>query len=187
MTQENQTPEAEGSKRQMSFTVLENGTVRAEFGPGLDPVEFDPSALPESIWASALAEGVISRLRSYGSKLQGENRTPANLREATVAGLEKLKAGEWKVERIPGMGEVSIEAEAAHVYRKTKAADAGEEYTRTLAEDAAAFAALSDEQKDKLKKTSRYLAAVAAVKAERNAKKAEKLAKKAKTEEEIDF
>lgn len=187
-----QAPAAEPKKtRQMSFTVLDTGEIRADFGPGLDPIAFNPAELPEGIFPQAVAEGVISRLRGYTSKLGDSDRTPSNLRAAIAKGLENLQAGIWAVQRAPGAGaEFSIEAEAAFLYRKGKfeADNAGQVYSGTLEADAEAFAALSDEQKAKLKKVPRYAAAYAQVKADRAAKKAAKLAEKATvSEEDADF
>ena len=205
MSDDTQTPAptAEPKKtRQMSFTVLETGEIRADFGPGLDPIAFNPAELPEGIFPQAVAEGVISRLRGYTSKLSDSDRTPANLRTAIAKGLENLQAGIWAVQRAPGAGgEYSIEAEAAYLYRKGKfeAENPGQVYTNTLAQDAEAYAALSEDtknpdgtvtqgQKSKLKKVARYAAAYAQVKADRAAKKAAKLASKAEeSEEESDF
>jgi hypothetical protein len=203
MTTETQTT-APAVTRQMSFTILDDGTIRAEFGPNLDPLTVNPQALPEDIFPMALAEGIISRLRSYSSKLSGSERTPEALRDATAEGIANLEAGKWKVERAPGSGssEITIEAEAAHVYRVSRFAETnpGEVYTNTLAEDAAIFAALSDDTKDeagkvialgqrsKVKATQRYQIALAQVKAKRLAEKAAKLAAKVSTPEvESDF
>lgn len=202
MSTENETTTTEAKTatvRQMSFTILDDGHIRAEFGPGLDPITLDPQSLPEDIFPHALAEGIISRLRSYASKLSGDERTPAALRDATLIGVENLQAGKWKVERAPGSGssEVTIEAEAAHVYRKGRFAETnpGEEYTRTLEQDAEDFSKLTDDTKDeagkvtlkgqksKLKETQRYQVALATVKAARSAAKAAKLQAKIKAEE----
>lgn len=185
--------EAPKSKRQMSFTDLDDGTIRADFGSDLPPLVFTPSAFPETIYAAAFAEGIKARLRGYTSKLSDENRTPEKMREAIAKGIENLMAGVWTVQREPGQGDVSIEAEAAHRYRKAKfeADNPGQTYTGELAADAAAFAGLSDEQKATLKKVPRYAAAYAAVKAERAAakaaKEAEKAAKAEASEESVDF
>lgn len=205
MTTETQTTPAAAATRQMSFTILEDGTIRAEFGTGLDPLTVNPQALPEDIFPSALAEGIISRLRSYSSKLSGLDRTPKALRAATVEGIANLQAGKWKVERAPGAGssEITIEAEAAHVYRVSRFAETnpGETYPNTLAEDAAIFAALSDDEKgpdgkvialgqrSKVKATQRYQIALAQVKAKRLAEKAAKLQAKVAAEDtpESDF
>lgn len=176
------TQEKAKNARQMSFTVLpDTGDIRADFGPDLEPVQFHPQELPEVIWAPAMAEGLISRLRGYTSKLTDDNRTPENLRAQIVKGLENLRAGVWTIQREPGLGDISIEAEAAHVYRKMKfeADHPGEVYQGTLAQDATDFSALPDEKKALLKKVPRYEVAYAQVKADRAAKKAAKLAKKA--------
>lgn len=175
----------EKASRQMSFTVTDTGDIRADFGPGLDPIQFSPSALPEVIFPHALAEGIISRLRSATSKLTGDGRTPATLREAIDKGLQSLVAGQWKIERAPGSGgEVSIAAEAAHLFRKRRAEKKGEEYTSTLAEDAAAYNALDEAKQKALAEVPSYAAAYAEVKAQRQAAKAAKLAKKAEAAEE---
>jgi hypothetical protein len=174
--------------RQMTFTVLEDGTVRADFGENVEPLSFLPATLPESLFPNALAKGFISRLQGYTSRLSGEDRTPGKLREAIAKGLTDLRAGIWAAERTPGAGEeISIEAEAAHVYRAKRAKAKGEEYTGTLEADAEAFSALSDEQKTKLKGLSLYKLAYAEVKAARQAAKATKLAKKVQDEESPDF
>lgn len=175
--------------RQMSFTVLEDGTVRADFGEGVDPLSFLPATLPESLFPMAMAKGFIARLQGYTSRLSGEDRNPTNLRAAIEKGLTDLRAGIWAAEREPGQGggEISIEAEAAHMFRVKRAESKGEEYTQTLEQSAADFKALSDEQKAKLKELPRYKAAYAEVKAARQAKLAAKLAKKADGEEDVDF
>ncbi len=173
--------------RQMTFSVLEDGTVRADFGEGVDPVSFHPGTMPESLFPQALAKGFITRLQGYTSRLSGDERNPAALRAAIEAGLTDLRAGKWAAEREPGTGsvEISIEAEAAHWYRVSKNPD----YAGTIAESAEAYSALTDEQKKQLKEVPRYKAAYAKVKAERQALRAEKLAKKADKDEpaEMDF
>lgn len=194
MSDETQTQAEPKKTRQMSFTILDTGEIRADFGPGLDPVAFNPAELPEGIFPQAVAEGVISRLRGYTSKLNDSERTPVNLRSAIVKGLENLQAGIWAVQRAAGAGaEHTIEAEAAYLYRKGKfeTDNVGQIYAGILDADAEAYVALSDEQKAKLKKVPRYAAAYAAVKADRAAKKAAKLATKADkaevSEEDTDF
>lgn len=191
MTTETETtaPEVETKARQMSFTVLDDGTIRADFGPGLDPVTLNPSAVPEAILPMALAEGLINRARSYGSKLTGDARTAAALREATATAFANMLQGIWKVERTPGEGggEISQEAEAAYLFRVKRAEAKGEVYSGTMAEAAEAFAALDEAKKKQLKAVPLYQIALLEVKAKRNAAKSAKLAKKVETEGEIDF
>lgn len=178
---------AEGAGRQMSFTVLDTGTVKAEFGPGLEALDFNPATLPESILADAITEGVISRLRGYTSKLTGENRTPEKLREAVVKGLENLfSKGIWKIEREPGDpgSTISVEAEAAYVFRQKRYASlvaAGKPAAEVgdLVTAAKQFASLTEEQKKQLKEVPLYKVAYAEVKARRAAENASKLAKAA--------
>lgn len=177
-------PEAKTS-RQMSFSVLEDGTIRADFGPELAPLTLNPGDVPETIYTAAVTEGLISRARGYTSKLTDSDRTPAALREAIAKAFTALLAGTWKIERAAGAGEeFSLEVQAAHVFRAMRAKAKGEEYTGTLAEAAENFAALSDDQKKALKALPRYQLALAQVKAEHAAKKAEKLAKKVEASED---
>lgn len=186
-----ETPVTTPTTRQMSFHVLDTGEIRAEFGPGLDPLTINPATdVPESLYPAALAEGIISRLRAFGSKLSGEDRTPSNLRSAVEAGMQRLIAGEWKVERTPGTGggSFTIDAESAHVYRRLKFEEAnpGQTYTGTLAADADAFNTLPEDKQAALKTVARFQAARAQVVAARAAAKAAKLAKKADKEEEME-
>jgi len=189
MTTEN-TPE---KTRQMSMTVLDDGVIRAEFGPGLDPLSIDPSKLPEDILPQAVAEGIRSFLRARGSKLSGDTRTPAALRAVVAEGIDDLLAGKWFTPRAASTStaDITADAEAAHVYRKTRFAETnpGEEYTGTLAADAAAYKALDEGKQKKLKAVPRFQVALATVKAARMAAKAAKLEKKvAATEtEDSDF
>lgn len=178
--------EEKKSVRQMSFATLEDGTVRAEFGEGIDPVTFHPAKMPEALFPAALAAGFIGRLRGYTSRLIGDGRTPVALRDAIVKGLSDLNAGIWAAEREAGTGssEISMEAEAAYVYRVKRAEAKGEVYSGTLEQAAADFAALTDEQTKVLKGLPRYQLAYAEVKARRTAERAEKLAKKVIAEEE---
>lgn len=180
-------PEKESAGRQMSFTVLEDGTVKAEFGPGLEPLAFNPAVLPEALIPDALSEGVISRLRGYTSKLTGDSRTPAKLREAVEKGLENLfSKGIWKIEREPGDpgSTISVEAEAAYVFRLKRyasliAAGKPAQEVGDLVTAAKQFAALSEEQKKQLKEVPLYKVAYAEVKAKRAQENAAKLAKAA--------
>jgi hypothetical protein len=172
--------------RQMSFAILEDGTVRADFGTGVAPLSFHPASLPESLFPAALAGGFIGRLRAYTSRLSGDDRTPSALRTAIEKGLADLKAGIWTTEREPGSGagEISIEAEAAYAYRVKRAESKGEVYSGTMEQAAADFAALTDDQRKQLKALPRYQLAYAEVKARRTAERAEKLAKKVSAEED---
>lgn len=192
MTTEQNTPETtetEKSKRQMSFTVLENGTIQANFGEALDPLTLDPAAVPEGLRLAAITEGLISRARSAASKLTDKDRTPENLRVAVEKAFQNLLAGVWKIERAAGAGaEVSIEVEAAWLFQRMRAESQGQEYTTPLSDVVISWAGLSDEQKAKVKALPRYQAAYAKVKAARQAAKAEKLLKDAdKTEQESPF
>lgn len=176
---------ADKNKRQMSFTILDNGVIRADFGPDLDPLELNPALVPETITAAAVAEGLISRARGYASKLAKETRTPENLRAQVAKGFENLMAGVWKVERAEGVGgEFSIEVEAAYRFKVKRAESKGETFEGTLADVAEQFAQLTEEQKTTLKALPRYQACYAEVKAERAAEKAKKLADKADASEE---
>ena len=177
----NQTPAPEkGKTRQMTFNVLEDGTIRAEFGEGLDALILNPAEIPESLQAAAMTEGLISRARGYTSKLVDENRTPANLRGAVAKAFENLLAGVWKIERAPGEGtsEYSIEVEAAFLFRQMRAKAKNEEFTGTIAQAAENFAKLSDEDKKTLKALPRYQLAFQEVKAKRAAEKLAALQKK---------
>lgn len=176
---ETQTSTEKGGKHQMSFTVGDDGTIRADFGPGLDPLVLDPAKVPESLYPAIIAEGIISRARGYNSKLQGEDRTPAALRGATEKAFENFLQGIWKVERIGGGLVISIEAEAAFVFRQKRATLKGVTFDGTLEQSAADFAALSEEKKAVLKADKLYAVAYAEVKARRAAEKAAKLAEKA--------
>lgn len=174
-------PEAK-AVRQMSFTELDTGDVRADFGPGLEPVVFTPAALPETLLAAALTEGVVARLRGYTSKLVGAARTPEALREAILKGVENLFTHAlWKIEREPGEGgtTISIEAEAAWIFRQKRALAKGEAYTQDLADCAKDFSALPDEKRAALKAVPLYKIAYAEVKARKAAENAAKLAKQA--------
>jgi len=189
-----QTPEvkSEAKTRQMSFSVLDDGSVQATFpDSGLEPVSFKPAAIPEALYADALTEGVISVCRGALGKLSGDARTPENMRAALVAKLDAIMGGQWKTPRAAGDGvtSFSIEAEAAWIFRQKRATAKGEpiESVGTLAEASAAFAALDDAQKAKLKAVPLYQAAYAEVKAARAAANAAKLAKKAQDSDEVDF
>lgn len=183
-----ETPETpEKSKRQMSFAVLDSGLIQANFGPGLDPVTLNPAEVPEAIQAAAVTEGLISRARGYTSRLTEENRTPEKLREAIVKAFAQLMAGVWKVERDGIAGaEISIEAEAAYLFKVKKAEAKGETFAGTMAEAVAAFSALTDDQKKQLKELPRYKVCYAEVRAKRaleNVKKLEKAAAASEAED----
>ena len=185
---ETQTPETKTKSRQMSFTVLEDGTIRADFGEGLDPVTLRPLDVPETLQAAAMTEGLISRARGYTSKLQDDARTPAALREAIAKAFDNLRAGVWKIERAAGEADYSIEVEAAFLFRAMRAKAKNEPYSETIAEVAEAFAKLTDEQKKTLKALPRYQLAMAEIKAKRAAEKqAALLAKLAKEGDDAGF
>lgn len=177
--------------RQMSFNILESGEVHAEFGEGVDPLRFNPSALPETIFPQAVTAGVISMLRSYTSRLADADRNPVNLRKMIAAGLEDLQAGRWGRGRAGGgVAEFSLEGEAAHLWRTLafREANPGEDYPGTLEKDAADYAALPAEKQAKLKATPRWALALAQAKADRAARKAAKMAAaKQEASEEVDF
>jgi len=173
------TPETETKKRQMSFTVLESGEIRADFGEGVEPLTLNPASVPESLHAVAIAEGFISRLRGHTSKLTADDRTPENLRSAVEKGIAALLAGTWKIERTGGAGvEYSQEVEAAWLFRQMRAKSKGEKDTSTFAEAAENFAKLTDEQVKQLKALPRYQVAFQEVKAKRAAEKLAKLTAK---------
>jgi hypothetical protein len=174
-------PEAKKT-RQMTFTVLETGEIRAEFGEGVEPLVLSPAQVPEALQAAAVTEGLISRLRGYTSKLVDKDRTPSALAAAVAKGMENLKAGVWKIERAPGEGtpDYSIEVEASFLFRQMRAKAKGEpvESAGTIEQAAENFAKLSDEQKKTLKALPRYQLALAEVKAARAAAKLKALTEK---------
>ena len=170
------TPEAPAKVRQMSFTVLEDGTIRAEFGEGIEPLSLNPALLPESIIAAWVTEGAIARARGYGSKLEGAGRTPAALREVTAKAFENLLAGIWKIERSgSGVTEFTIEIEAAHLFRVMRDKAVGKVYEGTMADVSENWAKLTDDQKKQVKALPRYQLALAEVKEKRAAEKRAKL------------
>jgi hypothetical protein len=189
-------------KRQMSFTVLDDGTIEATFGKGVDPIRLNPTETPERVQFAAITEGLISRARSYTSKLQDSERTPENLSKAVAKAFENLRNGVWKIEREASDGEptYTIEVEAAFLFRKMKAESKNEPFTETLADVAALWESLTDDeteekdgkkvvtkvgQKSQVKALPRYQQAYAQIKADRALAKAKKLAEKAdKAEEE---
>jgi hypothetical protein len=185
----------------MTFTVLESGLVQADFpDAGLDPFTFEPGTIPQSLFPDALIAGVVYNMRSATSKLVGVARTPVAMREALVTRWASITSGKWMAERAvagEGGGSFTLEQLAAFLFRQkrhaaleAKAEKNGTEvpeFTATLAESAAQFAALDDEQKAKLKAVPLYQMAFAEVKAEAAAAKAAKLAKKMADVEAEDF
>jgi hypothetical protein len=177
--------EEKGKTRQMSFSVLDSGEIRAEFGEGIEPLTLNPADVPEHVLAAATVEGLIARSRGYTSKLEGDGRTPAALREATAKAFENLLAGVWKIERGgTGQSEYSIEVEAAWLFRKKRAEKKGETFTGTVAEAAEGFAKLTDDQKKELKAVALYRVCFAEIKAQRDAIKLAKLVKEAEADED---
>lgn len=172
------TPE-KATSRQMAFAILDDGSIQASFGPGLENITFLREEFHPSTIEPAISAGIVSRLRAFTSRCTGDERTPENLRAAIALGVESLKKGEWAAERTPAALETTIEVEAAWGFRKARATAEGREFTETLAETAVAWAALTDEQQAKVKALPRYAAILAAVKAQRAAAKAAKAAAKA--------
>lgn len=171
--------------RQMSFTVLDDGRIQASFGEGVDPLHLNPSEVPEATQLAAITEGLIARSRSYTSKLIDADRTPEALRVVIEKAFSNLKAGIWKVERVAGAGEAyTIEVQAALLFRQKRAASKGETCADTLADTAANWATLTDEQKAQVKALPRYQQSLAEIKATLAAERAAKLAKKADQAEE---
>jgi hypothetical protein len=184
-----QTPE-KATSRQMTFTILDDGSIQPSFGPGLENLTLLREEFHQNTIEAAISAGMVSRLRAFTSRCTGDERTPENLRAAVALGIESLKKGEWATERAPAALETTIEVEAAWGFRKARAAAEGREFTETLAETAVAWAALTDEQQKKVKALPRYAAILAAVKAERaaaKAAKAQKAAEKAAQEDEALF
>lgn len=187
MSDENTTPvvTAPAKVRQMAFTILEDGTIQATFGDNVEPATLNPSAVPEAVQLAAIAEGLISRTRSYIGRLEGDDRTPEKMREQCLVGFNNLLQGTWKLERGQGGGstEYTIEVRAALLFRQLKAKAKGEECADTLETVAGMWAGFTDDQKKQVKALPRYQQALATVKAEAAAAKAEKLAKKADADE----
>lgn len=172
-------PPEKAKTRQMTFTVMDDGNIRAEFGEGVEVLTLNPASVPEALQAAAVTEGLISRLRGYTSKLVDKDRTPAALQAAVAKGMENLKAGVWKIERAPGEGaEFPIEVEAAFLFRQKRAEAKKEPFTGTLQESAENFAKLTEDQKKTLKALPRYQLAFAEVKAARAAAKLKAMAEK---------
>lgn len=192
---ETQTPTP--SKKQMSFSVLDSGEIEASFGPDIEPLRLNPADVPEAVQLLAISEGLISRSRGYVSRLEGEDRTPENMRAQVLKAFDNLRAGIWKLERGEGGGsaDFTIEIEAAWLFRKMKAEAKNETFTETLGETAAMWGQLTDDEKDadgkviakgqksQVKALPRYQQALAQVKARRAAEKAAKLAAKADADE----
>lgn len=175
-----QTAPTQTRNRQMSFTVLDSGEIRADFGEGAEPFTFNPASMPEALFPAAVAKGVIANLSGATAKLTGADRNPVKLRAAVVGRWDLLKSGVWGAPRGEGAGEeISIEAEAAHLFRVKRGEKTGTPYTGTLDESVAAFASLADEQKAKLKETPLYKLAYAEVKQARAAAKLAKMQAKA--------
>ena len=186
------------NKRQMSFSVLDDGRIEAAFGDSVEPLYLNPADVPEAVQLLAISEGLISRTRGYVSRLEGDDRTPENMRLAVEKGFSNLMAGIWKLERGEGGGSVdfTIEVEAAWLFRKMKAESKGEAFTETLSDTKALWDSLTDDVKDAdgkvtekgqksvVKALPRYQQALAQIKAQRAAAKAAKLAKKADEAEE---
>lgn len=173
-----------GKTRQMSFSVTDDGLIRADFGEGVEPLFCNPGLLPENVLSAATVEGVISRARGYSSRLEGVERTPSALREVTEKAFTNMLAGIWKVERSgPGSTEYTIEVEAAHLFRIMREKSQGKEYLGTMAETAENFAKLTDEQKKTLKALPRYQLALVEVKERKAAEKRAKLEASIKEEE----
>lgn len=180
-------PTTESKKvRQMAFAILDDGTIEASFGPGVEPLHLQPSLVPEAVQLAAIAEGLISRTRSYIGRLEGDDRTPEKMREQCALGFKNLLDGVWKLERSGGGGgtEYTIEVRAALLFRQLKASAKGETCADTLETVATMWAAFTDDQKKQVKALPRYQQALATVKAEAAAAKAAKLAKKADAAEE---
>lgn len=206
MTTETQTTTP---KKQMSLSYLaETGQVMATFVDNSEPLYIGIDEVPEDSRIKALVGGIMANLRGATSKLEGENRTPANLRTVIAQRMVDIRAGQWTTERTPGeAGETyTIEQEAAWLFRKLKAKAANKEFTETLAEVAELWDSLTDDpkgadgkplkdengkvilgQKGQVKATPRYQQALAQIKARRAAEKAEKMAKKAAAAEDVDF
>lgn len=191
-------PTTTGTKRQMSFSVLDDGRIEASFGGNVPSQYLNPAEVPEATQLLAISEGLISRTRGYVSRLEGEDRTPENMAVAVAKGFANLLAGIWKLERGEGGGstDFTIEVEAAWLFRKMKAESKGEAFTETLADTKALWDSLTDDVKDEsgkvvtkgqkstVKALPRYQQALAQVKAERAQAKAAKLAAKADQAEE---
>jgi hypothetical protein len=178
---------APAKTRQMSFTVLEDGRIQAEFGEGVEKLHLNPGKIPESMQAAAMAEGLISRARGYTSRLTDKERTPQALHDAVAKAFSNLLAGTWKVQREAGETEYSIEVEAAFLFRQMRAKAKNEPFEGTIAEAAEGWEKLSDEQKKQLKALSKYQVALAEVKAKRASEKLAKLQAKAAAEPDIGF
>jgi len=168
----------------MSFHVLENGDIRADFtDPDVESLTLALADVPEAVRLAAVTEGLISRARGYASKLTDAERTPAALADAVKSAFANLIAGVWKAPRATAAAEFSIEVEAAHLFRKMKAETKGEAFTDTLETVDALWNSLTDEQKKQVKDLPRYKAAYAQIKAARQADRAAKLLRKAEADE----
>lgn len=191
------------SARQMSFTKLETGAYRADFGEGIEPFTFTPAAIPETVMPEALASGVVQNLRQSTSKLIGDARTPEALRAAILARWDRINSGVWTIEREAGeeTQEFTIEEEAAHLYRVKRGEKTGEPYTGTLEDTAAAWEKVPTEKKllltgrsankekglSAIKANALYELCYAEVKAQRAAARKAKLEKRAASAGDVDF
>ena len=185
MSDPNTPNETESTKtRQMSFHILDDGTIRADFGGDVESLTLPLSDVPEALKISAIADGVISRARGYASKLAEDERTPQNLAKQIALAFANIRAGIWKAPRATSaVKEFSIEIEAAWLFRKMKAETRGEAFSDTLESVSTLWESLTDEQRKQVKDLPRYKAAFAQVKAQRQAEKARKLLRKAETDE----
>lgn len=188
LTTPNETPETETEStktRQMSFHILDDGTIRADFIGGEVPSLTLPlSEVPEALKISAIADGVISRARGYASKLTEDARTPQNLAKQIALAFANIRAGIWKAPRATTtVTEYPIEVESAWLFRKMKAETRGEAFTENMGSVFTLWEGLTDEQRKQVKDLPRYKAAFAQVKAQRQAAKAEKLLRKAEADE----
>lgn len=180
------TPETK--KHQMRFVVLDDGTIQAQFGEGIDPVSLDPADVPEKVQLAAITEGLIARARAILGRLDGENRTRENLATATAEAFAAFRSGEWKTERVStATATYTIEEEAAHEYRLLKAQSKGEVLSATLAETAEFWASLTEDQQKQVKATARFAQARAIVNARRAEAKIAKAAKKAAKQDDDDL
>ena len=102
LTTPNETPETETESpktRQMSFHILDDGTIRADFVGDVESLTLPLSEVPEALKISAIADGVISRARGYASKLTEDERTPQNLAKQIALAFANIRAGIWKAPR----------------------------------------------------------------------------------------
>jgi len=81
------------TKRQMSFSVLDDGRIEASFGDNVPSLFLNPAEVPEATQLLAISEGLISRTRGYVSRLEGDDRTPENMAAAVAKGF----ANEYRI------------------------------------------------------------------------------------------